>query len=85
MAAGVLAGGLGIDLNRINLSAAVSKYIGETEKNLRRIIQAAETSGVILLLDDADAPFGKRTAVIDSRDRYAKIQFKDPLQLMEAN
>ena len=61
MAAEVLAGELGLDLYRIDLSQVVSKYIGETEKNLRRVFDAAETGGVVLLFDEADALFGKRT------------------------
>lgn len=72
MAAEVLANALRLDLYRIDLSAVVSKYIGETEKNLAQIFDAAETGGVVLLFDEADALFGKRTEVKDSHDRHAK-------------
>ncbi|WP_028580789.1 ATP-binding protein [Desulfogranum japonicum] len=84
MAAEVLAGELQLDLYRIDLSAVVSKYIGETEKNLRRIFDAAEDGGVILLFDEADALFGKRSEVRDSHDRYANIEVNYLLQRMEA-
>jgi hypothetical protein len=84
MAAEVLAHELRLDLYRIDLSAVVSKYIGETEKNLRRIFDAAEDSGVILLFDEADALFGKRSEVKDSHDRYANIEVSYLLQRMEA-
>ena len=84
MAAEVLAGELKLDLYRIDLSSAVSKYIGETEKNLRRIFDAAEDSGVVLLFDEADALFGKRSEVKDSHDRYANIEVSYLLQRMEA-
>ena len=84
MAAEVLAATLRLDLYRIDLSTVVSKYIGETEKNLRRIFDAAETSGVILLFDEADALFGKRSQVKDSHDRYANIEVSYLLQRMEA-
>ncbi len=83
LAAEVLAGGLGLDLYRIDLSAVVSKYIGETEKNLERLFNAAETSGAVLLFDEADALFGKRSEVKDSRDRYANIEVSYLLQRME--
>jgi hypothetical protein len=82
-AAESLAGDLGLDLYRIDLSAAVSKYIGETEKNLRRIFDAAEQSGAILLFDEADALFGRRSEVSDSHDRYANIEVSYLLQRME--
>ncbi|MEQ9016503.1 MAG: ATP-binding protein, partial [Marinovum algicola] len=75
---------LRLDLYRIDLSAVVSKYIGETEKNLRRIFDAAETSGAILLFDEADALFGKRTQVKDSHDRHANVEVSYLLQRMEA-
>jgi SpoVK/Ycf46/Vps4 family AAA+-type ATPase len=81
-AAESLAGDLGLDLYRIDLSAAVSKYIGETEKNLRRIFDAAEQSGAILLFDEADALFGRRSEVSDSHDRYANIEVSYLLQRM---
>jgi hypothetical protein len=84
MAAEVLARELRLDLYRVDLSATVSKYIGETEKNLRRIFDAAEEGGVILLFDEADALFGKRSEVKDSHDRYANIEVGYLLQRMEA-
>jgi hypothetical protein len=83
MAAEVLACELGLDLYRIDLSQVVSKYIGETEKNLRRVFDAAETGGVLLLFDEADALFGKRSEVKDSHDRYANIEVSYLLQRME--
>jgi hypothetical protein len=76
MAAEVLANELCLDLYRIDLSSVVSKYIGETEKNLRRVFDAAEEGGAILLFDEADALFGKRSEVKDSHDRYANIEVK---------
>ncbi len=84
MAAEVLARELRLDVYRIDLSAVVSKYIGETEKNLRRVFDAAETGGVILLFDEADALFGKRSEVKDSHDRHANIEVSYLLQRMEA-
>lgn len=84
MAAEVLAGDLNLDLYRIDLSSVVSKYIGETEKNLERLFTAAESSGAILLFDEADALFGKRSDVKDSHDRYANIELAYLLQRMEA-
>jgi hypothetical protein len=83
MAAEVLANELRLDLFRIDLSQVVSKYIGETEKNLRRVFNAAEESGAILLFDEADALFGKRSEVKDSHDRYANIEVSYLLQRME--
>lgn len=83
MAAEVLANELNLDLFRIDLSAVVSKYIGETEKNLRRVFDAAEAGGAILLFDEADALFGKRSDVKDSHDRYANIEVGYLLQRME--
>jgi hypothetical protein len=83
LAAEVLANDLRLDLYRIDLSAMVSKYIGETEKNLRRIFDAAQASGAILLFDEADALFGKRSEVKDSHDRYANIEVSYLLQRME--
>lgn len=74
MAAEVIANTLNLDLYRIDLSSVVSKYIGETEKNLRKIFDAAESGGAILLFDEADAIFGKRTEVKDSHDRHANIE-----------
>ena len=84
MAAEVLANELRLDLYRIDLSAVVSKYIGETEKNLRRVFDAAEDGGAILFFDEADALFGKRSEVKDSHDRYANIEVNYLLQRMEA-
>ncbi|MBS0445346.1 MAG: ATP-binding protein [Proteobacteria bacterium] len=84
MAAEVLASELQLDLFRIDLASVVSKYIGETEKNLARIFDAAEDSGAILLFDEADALFGKRSEVKDSHDRYANIEVSYLLQRMEA-
>ncbi len=83
MAAGVLAGELGLDLYRIDLSRVVSKYIGETEKNLAAVFDAAERSNAVLFCDEADALFGKRTKVSDSHDRYANIETSYLLQRME--
>lgn len=83
-AAEVTANLLNLDLYRIDLSSVVSKYIGETEKNLRRIFDAAESGGAILLFDEADALFGKRSEVKDSHDRYANIEVSFLLQQMEA-
>jgi ATP-dependent 26S proteasome regulatory subunit len=84
MAAEVLANELRLDLYRIDLSQVVSKYIGETEKNLRRVFDAAEEGGAILLFDEADALFGKRSEIKDSHDRYANIEVSYLLQRMEA-
>jgi ATP-dependent 26S proteasome regulatory subunit len=84
MASEVLANDLNLDLYRIDLSQVVNKYIGETEKNLRRIFDAAESGGAILLFDEADALFGKRSDVKDSHDRYSNIEVSYLLQRMEA-
>lgn len=84
MAAEVIANDLKLYLYRIDLSAVVNKYIGETEKNLRRVFDAAEDSGAILFFDEADALFGKRSEVKDSHDRYANIEINYLLQRMEA-
>jgi SpoVK/Ycf46/Vps4 family AAA+-type ATPase len=84
MAAEVLARELALDLYRIDLSAVVSKYIGETEKNLARVFDGAEAGGAILLFDEADALFGKRSEVKDSHDRYANIEVSYLLQRMES-
>jgi ATPase family associated with various cellular activities (AAA) len=84
LAAEVLASELDLDLYRIDLSQVVSKYIGETEKNLRRVFDAAEHGGAILLFDEADALFGRRSEVKDSHDRYANIEVGYLLQRMEA-
>jgi hypothetical protein len=83
MAAEVVAGALGLDLYRIDLSQVVSKYIGETEKNLRRIFDSAEEGGAVLLFDEADALFGKRSEIKDSHDRYANLEISYLLQRME--
>ncbi len=83
MAAEILANALALDLYRIDLSGVVSKYIGETEKNLKQVFDAAEQSGAILFFDEADALFGKRTEVKDSHDRYANIEVNYLLQRME--
>jgi SpoVK/Ycf46/Vps4 family AAA+-type ATPase len=83
MAAEIMAGELGLDVYKIDLSTVVSKYIGETEKNLARIFAEAETSNAILFFDEADALFGKRTEVRDSHDRYANIEINYLLQKME--
>jgi hypothetical protein len=83
LAAEVLAASLRLDLYRIDLSSVVSKYIGETEANLRRVFDTAEESGAILLFDEADALFGKRSEVKDSHDRYANIEVSYLLQRME--
>jgi len=84
MAAEVIAAELHLDLYKIDLATVVSKYIGETEKNLREIFSAAEQSGAILLFDEADALFGKRSEVRDSHDRYANLEVSYLLQQMEA-
>ncbi len=84
MAAEVLARELRLDLYRIDLSAVVSKYIGETEKNLGRVFDAAELGGVVLLFDEADALFGKRSEVKDSHDRHANVEVSYLLQRMES-
>jgi len=84
MAAEVLARDLRLDLYRVDLSSVVSKYIGETEKNLKLVFDAAEDGGVLLLFDEADALFGKRSEVRDSHDRYANIEVGYLLQRMEA-
>lgn len=84
LAAEVVAQELALDLHRIDLSALVSKYIGETEKNLRRVFDAAERGGSILLFDEADALFGRRSEVKDSHDRYANIEVSYLLQRIES-
>jgi len=83
MAAEALADRLQLDLHRVDLAAVVSKYIGETEKNLRVVFDAAERSGAVLFFDEADALFGKRTDVKDAHDRYANIEVDYLLQRME--
>lgn len=84
LAAEVLSNELNLDVYRIDLSSVVSKYIGETEKNLRRIFDAAEGCGAILLFDEADALFGKRSEVKDSHDRYANMEVSYLLQRIES-
>ncbi|MDQ6664448.1 MAG: ATP-binding protein, partial [Acidobacteriota bacterium] len=84
MAAEVIANDLRLNLYRIDLSAVVSKYIGETEKNLCRLFDAAEDGGAILFFDEADALFGKRSEIKDSHDRYANIEVNYLLQRMES-
>ncbi len=84
MAAEAIANETRLDLYRIDLAATVSKYIGETEKNLARLFDAAEASGAVLLFDEADALFGKRSEVKDSHDRYANIETAYLLQRIEA-
>ncbi|MGH9765828.1 MAG: AAA family ATPase [Blastocatellia bacterium] len=84
MAAEIIANELGLDLYQIDLSGVVSKYIGETEKNLDAIFTAAESANAILFFDEADALFGKRSEVRDSHDRYANIEISYLLQKMEA-
>ncbi len=83
MAAEVIANELKLDLYKIDLSCVVSKYIGETEKNLSKIFKEAETSNAVLFFDEADALFGKRSEVKDSHDRYANIEINYLLQKME--
>jgi len=84
LAAEVIGGALQLDVYRVDLSAAVSKWIGETEKNLRRLFDAAEDSCAILLFDEADQLFAKRTEVKDSHDRYANLEVSYLLQRMES-
>lgn len=84
LAAEVMAKELGLDLFVIDLSQVVSKYIGETEKNLRKVFDAAERGGALLLFDEADALFGKRSEVKDSHDRYANLEVSYLLMRMEA-
>ncbi|NES87561.1 MAG: ATP-binding protein, partial [Moorea sp. SIO2B7] len=83
MGAEVIANELQLELYKIDLSQVVSKYIGETEKNLNRIFTAAETANAILFFDEADALFGKRSEVQDAHDRYANIEIGYLLQKME--
>ena len=84
LAARVIARELDVQLVRIDLSRVVSKYIGETEKNLAAVFAEAEQSGAVLLFDEADALFGKRSAVRDSHDRYANVEVSYLLQRIEA-
>jgi SpoVK/Ycf46/Vps4 family AAA+-type ATPase len=84
MAAEIIAADIGLDLYKIDLSTVISKYIGETEKNLERIFVEADSSNAILFFDEADAIFGKRSEVRDSHDRYANVEISYLLQRMEA-
>jgi hypothetical protein len=84
LAAEIIAGDLGLDLFKLDLSAVVSKWIGETEKNLDQVFDAASAGNVVLFFDEADALFGKRSEVRDSRDRYANIEVSYLLQRLEA-
>ncbi len=84
MAAQVIAAELHLDLYKIDLSGVVSKYIGETEKNLDQVFSQAENSNVVLFFDEADALFGKRSEVRDAHDRYANIEISFLLQRMES-
>ncbi len=83
MAAEVIADDLGLDVCKIDLAQVISKYIGETEKNLGRIFDESERCGVVLVFDEADALFGKRSDVKDSHDRYANVETSYLLQRME--
>jgi SpoVK/Ycf46/Vps4 family AAA+-type ATPase len=83
IAAEIIASALGLDIYRIDLSQIVNKYIGETEKNLKKIFDAAEDSGAILFFDEADALFGKRSGVTDSHDRYSNQEVSYLLQRLE--
>jgi SpoVK/Ycf46/Vps4 family AAA+-type ATPase len=82
-AAEAIAADLGVPLHRVDLSTVISKYIGETEKNLQRLFDAAEAAGAVLFFDEADALFGKRTDVKDSHDRYANLEVSYLLQRIE--
>ncbi|MEM5317146.1 ATP-binding protein [Paraburkholderia sp. JHI869] len=84
LAARIVARVLGHDLYRVDLSRVVSKYVGETEKNLARVFDAADAGGAVLLFDEADALFGKRSEVKDSHDRYANLEIAYLLQRVEA-
>lgn len=84
MAGEVIGNALDLDVYRVDLSAMVSKWVGETEKNLRRVFDAAEDGGVILQFDEADALFGRRSEVKDSHDRHANIEVSYLLQRLEA-
>lgn len=84
LAAEAIANAVSLDLYRVDLATMVSKYIGETEKNLKQLFDAAEASGAVLLFDEADALFGKRSEVKDSHDRYANIEVAYLLQRVEA-
>lgn len=83
MAAEIISGELGLDLYKIDLSSVISKFIGETEKNLARIFDEAESANAVLFFDEADALFGRRSEVKDSHDRYANIEVGYLLQRIE--
>ena len=83
LSAEVIAKEIGLDLYRIDLSSLVSKYIGETEKNLDKVFRAAEGGTMVLLFDEADAVFGKRSEVSDANDRYANVETSYLLQRLE--
>ena len=82
--ASAVANALDVELHRVDLAAVTSKYIGETEKNLRSVFDAAERSGAVLLLDEADALFGKRTDVKNAHDRYANIEVSYLVEQLES-
>lgn len=84
MATEIIAGDLGLDVFKLDLSAVVSKYIGETERNLEEIFEAASAGNLVLFFDEADSLFGKRSEVKDARDRYANIEVSYLLQRLEA-
>jgi SpoVK/Ycf46/Vps4 family AAA+-type ATPase len=84
IAARTLANETGKDLSRVDLGSVVTKYIGETEKNLQHLFDAAEASGAVLFFDEADALFGKRSDVPDAHDRYANLEVSYLLQLLES-
>ena len=83
MAAEILAIELDLPMYRIDLSQVVSKYIGETEKNLKRLFDSADISDMILFFDEADSLFGRRTEVKDAHDRYANLEISYLLERME--
>ncbi|MEF8875858.1 MAG: ATP-binding protein [Haloarculaceae archaeon] len=85
MAAEVLANDAGLELYRVDLSTVVDKYVGETEKNLGRVFDAAVDADAVLLFDEADALFGSRSAVSDAHDRYANVEVNYLLQRIEAH
>ena len=84
LAAEVLAATIGRDLMRVDLGRVVSRFVGETEKNLDRLFTTAAASGAVLFFDEADALFGKRSEVKDSHDRYANVEVAYLLQKMES-
>jgi hypothetical protein len=84
LAAEIIAGDLGLDLYKLDISSVVSKYIGETEKNLERVFDAATSTNTVLFFDEADSLFGKRSEVTDARDRYANLEVSYLLQRLEA-